>query len=367
MKDYKICVYGICKNEEKFINRFMDSLEEIKDHIYLLDTGSTDNTVELFKERGAHIKQKNYRKFEFDKARNDSLRLVPEEYDICICLDIDDCIEPGFIKKIKDNWQEDTSQMKYTYHYTLDENDNPLVTFLNNHIHRRDCYRWKYPIHEVLEYLGEDEKIIEVPELIIRHRPDCTKSRKFYLELLEEFVESHPEDTRNTFLLAREYQTRQEWLKCIEVSHQYLKNENATFKPERCKLMTFMAKSYLNLKYYEESLFWAEKAIEELDNTRDPYVIIIMNYYERKDYDNTIKYALKALEITEYNNQTIDDSACWNGTILDFLSLAYFYKEDYDNAIKYIDMDIEQNPQIDRLKDNKRIFIEAKENKEANS
>ena len=30
-------------------------------------------------------------------------------------------------------------------------------------------------------------------------------------------------------------------------------------------------------------------------------------------------------------------------------------------------MDIEQNPQIDRLKDNKRIFIEAKENKEANS
>ena len=30
MKDYKICVYAICKNEEKFVDRFMDCLEEIK-------------------------------------------------------------------------------------------------------------------------------------------------------------------------------------------------------------------------------------------------------------------------------------------------------------------------------------------------
>ena len=94
MKNHKICVYSICKNEEKFVDRFMDTLEEIKDHVYILDTGSTDNTIEKFKARGAHIKAKKYNKFAFDKARNDALKLVPEEYDICICLDIDDCIEP---------------------------------------------------------------------------------------------------------------------------------------------------------------------------------------------------------------------------------------------------------------------------------
>ena len=42
----KICVYAICKNEEKFIKRWYDSVKRA-DGIYVLDTGSTDNTVKV--------------------------------------------------------------------------------------------------------------------------------------------------------------------------------------------------------------------------------------------------------------------------------------------------------------------------------
>ena len=28
MKKYKVCVYAICKNEEKFINRWVESMKE---------------------------------------------------------------------------------------------------------------------------------------------------------------------------------------------------------------------------------------------------------------------------------------------------------------------------------------------------
>lgn len=49
MNKYKICVYAICKNESKFVNRFMDTLKEIQNHVYILDTGSTDNTVSKIK------------------------------------------------------------------------------------------------------------------------------------------------------------------------------------------------------------------------------------------------------------------------------------------------------------------------------
>lgn len=361
MKDLKICVYGICKNEEKFIDRFMSTLDEIKDHIYILDTGSTDNTVEKFKSYGVHISTRKYRKFEFDRARNDSLNLVPEDYDVCICLDIDDCIEEGFIKKIKDNWTEDTTIMKYTYHYTLDENDNPLVSFLNNHIHKRDCYKWKYPIHEVLDFTGQEENEIIVPELIIRHRPDCYKSREFYLDLLKEYVDNNKDDTRNTFLLAREYQTKGMWKECIETSHNYLNIEKATYKPERCKLMTFLAKSYRSINYYEEAIMWALKAIEEVSNTRDPYIELIITSFELKEYNNVIYFGKEALKIEEYNEEVIDDASCFDGTIYDYISLAYYYLNDYDNAIKYIDMDIEQNPNIERLHENRKLFIEKKE------
>ena len=45
MNKYKICVYAICKNEEKFIERWVNSMKEA-DKIYVLDTGSTDKSVE---------------------------------------------------------------------------------------------------------------------------------------------------------------------------------------------------------------------------------------------------------------------------------------------------------------------------------
>ena len=45
----KICVYAICKNEEKFVERWVNSMKEA-DNIYVLDTGSTDNTVKKLKD-----------------------------------------------------------------------------------------------------------------------------------------------------------------------------------------------------------------------------------------------------------------------------------------------------------------------------
>ena len=50
-KKYKICIYAICKNEEKFIDRWFNSVKEA-DEIYVLDTGSTDNSVNKLKKLG---------------------------------------------------------------------------------------------------------------------------------------------------------------------------------------------------------------------------------------------------------------------------------------------------------------------------
>jgi len=56
MNSYKICVYAICKNEEQFVERWVDSMSEA-DSIIVLDTGSTDNTVNKLRELGVYIKK----------------------------------------------------------------------------------------------------------------------------------------------------------------------------------------------------------------------------------------------------------------------------------------------------------------------
>lgn len=363
MKKHKICVYSICKNEEKFVDRFMDCLEEIKDHVYVLDTGSTDDTIKKFKARGAHIKSKKYDKFEFHKARNDALKLVPEEYDICICLDIDDCIDPGFVKKIQSRWQDDTTQMRFYHYCNLDSRDEPLIKFLCGKIHKRDCYQWIYPIHEVLKYQGDNEKIIDAPDIIVRHRPDVEKSREFYLDLLEEYVDRYPEDTRNVHLLTREYKSRHLWEDCIRMAHKYLRIENATYVPEIGQILASLANAYCNMGYYEEAEMWGIKTLETIGDCRTPYVELMVIYYKQKMYEQVIVYGLKALTIEKRNEHLTEDIWCWDGTIYDYLSLSYYYLEDYDNAIKYIDLDIKQNPDIKRLKDNRKLFVAKKKNR----
>ena len=54
MKKYKISVYAISKNEEKFVDRWMDAVSEA-DEVVVLDTGSTDHTVEKLRSRGAKV------------------------------------------------------------------------------------------------------------------------------------------------------------------------------------------------------------------------------------------------------------------------------------------------------------------------
>ena len=52
---YKVCVYAICKNEEKFVDRWCESVKDA-DGIFVLDTGSTDNTVKKLQDHNVVVK-----------------------------------------------------------------------------------------------------------------------------------------------------------------------------------------------------------------------------------------------------------------------------------------------------------------------
>ena len=84
----KIAVYAICKNEESFARRWMESMSEA-DEVFVLDTGSTDRTADLLQELGAKVTKDSIIPWRFDTARNRSLDLVPMDTDICVCTDLD--------------------------------------------------------------------------------------------------------------------------------------------------------------------------------------------------------------------------------------------------------------------------------------
>ena len=185
MKKYKVCVYAICKNEEKFINRWVESMKEA-DEIYVLDTGSTDNSRKLLKKLGVNVKKKVINPWRFDVARNESLKMVPLDADICVCTDIDEVLLPGWRKELEKVWKKKTNRILYTYNWSLDENNNPLVSFYTEKIHDRKNYIWTHPIHEVLTYQGKKEYKVTTDSIVsvsYTHL-DVYKRQAFYLSII---------------------------------------------------------------------------------------------------------------------------------------------------------------------------------------
>ena len=90
-----IIIYAICKNEAQFAKRFLAFCSEA-DRVYILDTGSTDGTPERLRALGATVYEQTIAPWRFDDARNASLALLPEDADVCICLDLDEVLCPGW-------------------------------------------------------------------------------------------------------------------------------------------------------------------------------------------------------------------------------------------------------------------------------
>ena len=152
MNKYKVCVYAISKNEEIFVERWVNSMKEA-DEIYVLDTGSTDNTVKKLEDLGVNVTIKHIKPWRFDTARNESLKLIPNDVDICVCTDLDEVFVDGWRKKLEKIWDKDTTRLAYNYNWLLDENNNPKVNFYIEKIHNRNDYIWTHPVHEVLTYI----------------------------------------------------------------------------------------------------------------------------------------------------------------------------------------------------------------------
>lgn len=362
MNKYKICVYAICKNEEQFVSRWVNSMKEA-DEIYVLDTGSSDQTRKKLKELGVHVKKKIIKPWRFDIARNESLKLVPEDTDICVCTDLDEVFEPGWRTKLEELWSKGITRLAYNYNWSLDENNHPKVNFYIEKIHTRFNYIWTHPVHEVLTYIGEKNEVkITTNEIILNHYPDSTKSRGSYLPLLELSVKEDPEDDRNMHYLGREYMYYGKWNEAIDTLIRHLSLPRAIWKDERCASMRFISRCYKNMNRFEEARMWLNKAIEEAPYLRDSYMERALLEYQLQNWKDAEYFCLKALEIKEHQKTYINEIFSWDNTVYDLLSLSYYYQNNKKQAIKYVKLALEMDPNNERLLSNLSIMKSMNKN-----
>lgn len=358
-KKLKITVYAISKNEEKFVDRWVESMSEA-DNIVVLDTGSTDKTVEKLKQKEVITYSQVISPWRFDTARNLSLSLVPKDTDICVCTDLDEVFEKGWRQKIERIWDNNTQILKYKYVWNVLENGKDGISFLQEKIHTLNNFKWTYPVHEILTPINQvlPHQIKTCESLVLRHFPDPTKSRSQYLNLLELSVKENPKSDRNTHYLAREYMFAKNYELAIKTFKKHLKLKTSSWADERSASYRYMGDCYLQLNKQKMAKKYYEKAIKESFNIREPYLSLAQFYYNKKDYLNAAFTLKNMLEIKTKTLTYITNPNCWNDYPFDMLSFCYYNLKQYPLAYKYCLQALTLNPTEKRLKNNLKIFGE---------
>lgn len=349
-------MYAISKNEEKFVERWCESIKEA-DRVYVLDTGSSDKTVSLLLKHGVIVKEVKIDPWRFDIARNMSMEMIDEDIDICISLDLDEVLMPGWRELLENNWKEDTTRVKYTYNWKI-ENNKPIVSFLADKIHQRKGYHWIHPVHEVLSYDNSNESYITIDNLIINHYPDSEKSRGSYLPLLELSVKEDPLNDRNMHYLGREYMYYKRYNDSIETLIKHLKLKSATWIDERAASMRFIGRCYFNLGRVDEAKIWYDKAIQEAPHLRDGYVEKAILEFNDQSYIETINLLIQAKTIKDHLKTYINETFSWDYTIDNLLSVCYFNLGLLDESLYYINKALEYDKDNPMLQNNKNLILE---------
>lgn len=341
----KIVVYAISLNEAKFAARFCEAAREA-DLIFVADTGSTDDTVRILEDYGATVAHISIQPWRFDDARNAALAMLPADFDICVSLDIDEVLQPGWREEIERVWMSSTTRLRYGFDWGAG------IAFQYEKIHARHGYRWFGPCHEYPVPDRIAEVWAETQKLLVVHQPDSEKSRAQYLDLLRVSITENPDEPRNAFYYARELSFRGQWREAIAQAQRYLSLPRANWPNERCYAMRVIGRCYQELGEYEPALKWLRQATSESPGTREPWYELALACYRTSRWTECLGAGLTCLSITEREKLYTVDPGVWGAAPHDLVSIAAYNLGLYGLATEHARKAVDLAPDDMRIRRN---------------
>ena len=324
----KVAVYTIALNEEQFVKRWYESAKDA-DYLLIADTGSTDSTARLAQRLGVNVISISISPWRFEDARNAALAALPADIDYCIALDMDEVLLPDWRAGLEAALSKGVTRPRYTYTWSWKQDGTPGLQYGGDKIHTRKNYRWKHPVHEVLNVYGIPE-VQDWVDLEIHHYPDNTKPRSQYLPLLKLSVEEDPSDDRNAFYYARELFFYNQYYEAAEEFKRHLSLPRATWAPERAASMRYLAKIEPDSR-----ADWLIKAHNESPNRREALVELAQHLYETESWASCLHFAEKALAIKEKPLDYLCEEFAWGSLPYDLAAIASYWEEDVEKALEY--------------------------------
>ncbi|WP_238650434.1 glycosyltransferase [Paenibacillus piscarius] len=289
----------IVKNEEAVLARCLDTIHDIVDEINIVDTGSTDSTVEIAKRYTDRVFFFPWTG-NFAAARTESFKHATKEY--ILFLDADDVIleeDREKLRKLKETLDPSVDSVSMFYDAGTDAYGNVTLRYRRNRLVRRDRnFQWKGEAHQYLEVYGKIiNENISVTHKKIKHsvgrnlniyktrieRGDTFSPRDYFYYGNELRENGHPEEAIKAY--DKNIEMKEGWVEdkfyaCINKGDCYRAlgdsaNELASLlqsfkftgtpRPEACSRIGY---NFHKKEQYKHAIFWYDLAtrLEPDDN-----------------------------------------------------------------------------------------------------
>lgn len=290
MSTISLCM--IVKNEEKYIAQCLNSVKDIVDEIIIVDTGSTDNTIDLAKPFQPKVFQYQWDN-NFGKARNYALEHAHGDW--ILVLDADEKIYSEDIPKLMDvvaNTKANEIAFKF-HNYTEEDSEENYNTHVGVRLFKNHCFQYEGAIHEQL--IPVNQKIVHNPhvtEIRVGHygylkSNSGKKKRERNIPIIQKLLDKNPNDSFQLFNMGNEYMSMEDYNKALSYFEQSYLNKNVSLA--YCPHLIFRRAACLHyLKRNEGSLKILEEGLQLYPKCTD------YEYFKGKIYRTLKRYSLAA-------------------------------------------------------------------------
>ncbi|MDR4509103.1 MAG: glycosyltransferase [Candidatus Brocadiaceae bacterium] len=289
----------IVKNEEKFLAQCLESVKNAVDEIIVVDTGSTDRTVEIAQSFGAKLYHHPWRN-NFSEARNYSLGYATGDW--ILQIDADEELEQEDIPELHKTIKENPNNAVYIAIYSELRSGQSKHYFARLYRRGKACYEGI--VHNQLVFQGR----ASTSEIRLYHygynlsEDEMVKKYKRTGDLLRKQIEENPEDIFSLANLVRNYRNERNYEKVVEIGEGVLNmkfDDDSSTKNQLQRISIDLAYGLLDLKQLDRAEEICKMALKANPHFLDTNYLLGNILEKKNNYEEAIKFYKNYLVIKE--------------------------------------------------------------------
>ena len=302
----KLSLCMIMKNEEEHLSRCLESVQGVVDEIVIVDTGSTDRSVEIAERYGATVLHEAW-EGDFAKPRNTAIDAATGDW--ILVLDADEELVDGrkLLPFLQDPELEGYSLREVNF-IGEDVGIEAVVNAAFRVFRNRPEYRYEGALHEqVMGRVDPDGGVTtRFLGIEIRHygyldktSRDRRKTDRNMAIVMEE-VRRKPKDSFTLFNAGVEFQRIDEHDKALEYFQRSFKTLPSLRAYYASLLVRNIVASLKSLERYDEALEVLKDALQAYPDFTDLHYLQGQIHMERREYRAAIRSFRRAIELGDH-------------------------------------------------------------------